>query len=184
MGRNSPPTLRGHRGSRDPPRLPSYSGVQQLTAPTHQGQWGLTAPFVQCTAARGARTKLPFWLQVVEAEQPEGAVQLGPTLFPWVQLTPLFIFGKHTDIPQGVSNRLLFACWEKERTLLSQQSKQTCPIHLVFIQRSLIHSPLTTCQLLFNSACLPFYRDSCLSFFWIELRHFPGEICHMTISLT
>lgn len=92
MGRNSPPTLRGHRGSRDPPRLPSYSGVQQLTAPTYQGQWGLTAPFVQCTAARGARTKLPFWLQVVKAEQPEGAVQLGPTLFPLSAAHPFVYF--------------------------------------------------------------------------------------------
>ena len=39
------------------------------------------------------------------------------------------------------------------------------------------------CCFLFNSACLLFYCDSCLSFFGIKLLHFPGERCHMTILL-
>lgn len=105
--------------------------------------------------------------------------RLSRTQFPLSVATSFFHVGRPTDFPQGAGTDHS-ACWEKEPAPLVQQ---TCPFYLVFLQRSLVHSPQTTCHFLFNSACLLFYCDSCLSFFCIKLLHFPGEMCHMMILL-
>lgn len=80
-----------------------------------------------------------------------------------------FLFLVNAQIfPKGLAQTafcLLGKKKKKETAPLFQQSKQTCPFHLVFLQRSPIRSPLTTCHFLFNSACLLFYCESCLSFF-------------------
>lgn len=80
------------------------------------------------------------------------------------------IFGKCTDVPQGVSTDGLLG--ERTRSSL-QQSKQTCSFCSVFLLRSLIHSPMTTCHFLFNSACLLFLLWFMSEFLLNQITAFP-----------